>query len=209
MLIYPKLHSKSCDYPYISKAFNSIEHKILLGKFEHIGLAARSLRWFKSYLADRRQCVCINGEVSETCPADLGVPPGSILAIGPLLFNVYINSLSAAVTKSELILYADDVVLIVAASTPQEFNDALRHDFTLISDWYTNNKLTLNAKKTKLMLSGSKTMLSAFNDFQFSTDEGQINRVSPFKYLTKIRTSSVSLSSNLSYAGSEKSHIIF
>ena len=164
----------------ISKAFDSINHKLLLGKLEHIGLAARSLRWFKSYLADRRQCVCINGEVSETRPIDLGVPQGSIL--GPLLFNVYINSLSAAVTKSELILYAD-AVLIVVASTPQELTDALRHDFTLISDWYTDNKLTLNVKKTKLMLSGSKTMLSPFNDFQFSTDEGQIDRVSSFKYL--------------------------
>ena len=123
--------------------------------------------------------MCINGEVSETRPIDLGVPQESIL--GPHLFNVYISSLSVAVTKSELILYADDAVLIVA-STPQELNDALRHDFTLISDWYTDNKLTLNVKKTKLMLSGSKTMLSPFNDFQFS-DEGQINRVSSFKYL--------------------------
>ena len=64
-------------------------------------------------------------------------PQGCIL--GPLLFNVYINSLSAAVTKSELILYADDAVLIVAALIPQELNDVLRHDFTLISDWSTNN----------------------------------------------------------------------
>ena len=63
----------------------------------------------------------INGEVSETRPIDLGVPPGSTLR--PLLFNVYINSLSAAVMKSELILYADDAVLIVAACTPQELND--------------------------------------------------------------------------------------
>ena len=83
----------------------------------------------------------INGEMSETHPVDLGVPQGSIL--GPLLFNVYINSLSTAVTKSvtrsELILYADDAVLVVAASTPQELNVALRHDFNLISNWYINN----------------------------------------------------------------------
>ena len=125
----------------ISKAFDSIDHKILLGKLEHIGLSARSLRWFKSYLSDRRQCVYINGEVSETHPVDLGVPQGAIL--GPLLFNVYINSLSTAVTKSELVLYADDAVLVFAASTPQELNDALRGDFNLISDWYIDNKLTL------------------------------------------------------------------
>ena len=70
-------------------------------------------------------------------------------------------------TKSELILYADDAVLVFAASTPQELNDALQRDFNLISDWYIDNKLTLNAKKTKLMLSGGKTMLLQFNNFQF------------------------------------------
>ena len=125
----------------ISKAFDSINHKILLGKLEHIGLSARSLRWFKSYLADRRQCVCINGEMSETRTIDLGVPQGSIL--GQLLLNVYVNSLSTAVTKSELILYADDAVLVVAASTSQELTDALRRDFDEISDWYIGNKLTV------------------------------------------------------------------
>ena len=90
---------------------------------------------------------------------------------------MYINSLSTAMTKSELILYADDAVLVFAASTPQELNDALRRDFNLISDWYIDNKLTLNAKKTKLMLSGGKTMLLQFNNFQFFADEGQIDRV--------------------------------
>ena len=165
----------------ISKAFDSINHKILLGKLEHIGLSSRSLRWFKSYLADRRQCVCINGEMSETRTIDLGVPQGSIL--GPLLFNVYINSLSTAVTKCELILYADDAVLVVAASTSRELTDALQHDFNEISNWYISNKLTVNVKKTKLMLSESKTMLSSFSDFTFSAGEDQVNRVSSFNYL--------------------------
>ena len=77
---------------------------------------------------------------------------------------MYINSLSTAVTKSELILYADDAVLVFAALTPQELSDALRRDFNLISYWYIDNKLTL--------LSGGKTMLSQFNNFQFFADEG-------------------------------------
>ena len=123
----------------------------------------------------------INGEVSETHPVDLGVPQGSILR--PLLLNVYINSLSTAVTKSELILYADYAVLVFAELTPRELNDALRHDLNLISGWYIDNKLTLNVKKIKLMLSGSKTMLSQFKDFQFFTDERQINRVPSVTYL--------------------------
>ena len=119
--------------------------------------------------------------MSETRTIDLGVPQGSIL--GPLLFNVYVNSLSTAVTKSELILYADEAVLVVAASTSQELTDAFRHDFNQISNWYINNKLTVNVKKTKLMPSGSKTMLSSFNDFRFSADKEQVNRVSSFNYL--------------------------
>ena len=69
---------------------DSINHKILLGKLEHKGLSARSLRWFKSYLSDRQRCVYINGDLLETHPVDLGLLQGSIL--GPLLFNVKINS---------------------------------------------------------------------------------------------------------------------
>ena len=87
--------------------------------------------------------------MSETRTIDLGVPQGSIL--GPLLLNVYVNSLSTAVTKSELILYADDAVLVVVASTSQELTNALRRDFDEISNWYIiSNKLTVNVKKTKL-----------------------------------------------------------
>ena len=121
----------------------------------------------------------INGEVSETHHVDLGVPQGSISG----LFNVSINSLSTTVTRSELIVYADDAVLMVTASTPQELNDALRYDFNLISSWYIDNKLQLNVKKTKLMLSGSKTMLSQFDNFRLFTDEGQGNLVSSIRYL--------------------------
>lgn len=107
-----------------------------------------------------------NGEVSETDPVDLGVvPQGSILS--PLLFNVYIDILSTAVANSELIFYVDETVFVVATSTPQELNDALRHDFNLISDWCFGNKLTFNVEKTELTLSGSKTMLFQCNNFQF------------------------------------------
>ena len=78
----------------ISKAFDSLT-KVLLRKLENLGLSERSLRWFRSYLANRQQSVLINGELSEPHTITLGVPQGSIL--GPLLFNVYINSLPNAV----------------------------------------------------------------------------------------------------------------
>ena len=69
----------------ISKAFDSLNHKVLLRKLEHLGLSERSLRWFRSYRADRQQSVLINGELSEPHTITLGVPQGSIL--GPLLFE--------------------------------------------------------------------------------------------------------------------------
>ena len=146
----------------ISKAFDSINHKALLDKLKHMGMSERSLQWFKSYLAERRQCVSINGQTSETQRITLGVPQGSIL--GPLLFNMYINSLPNAV-ETRLILYEDDAVLVFPATTPNELQTALEREFGLMSDWYLDNRLTLNVKKTKLMFAGSKTMLAGFEDF--------------------------------------------
>ena len=96
---------------------------------------------------------------------------------------MYINSFSTAVTESEMILYADDAVLVVAASTSRELTDALRRDFNEISNWNISNKLTVNVKRTKLMLSGTKTMLSLFSDFTFSADENHVNRISSFNFL--------------------------
>ena len=165
----------------ISKAFDSINHKVLLDKLKHMGMSERSLQWFKTYLAERRQCVFINGQTSETQRNTLGVPQGSIL--GPLLFNMYINSLPNAV-ETRLILYADDAVLVFPAATPNELQTALEREFGLMSDWYLDNRLTLNVKKTKLMLAGSKTMLARFEDFQFQSEGGaSIERVGSFKYL--------------------------
>ena len=165
----------------ISKAFDSLNHKVLLHKLKHLGLSERSLRWFRSYLAHRQQSVLINGELSEPHTITLGVPQGSIL--GPLLFNVYINSLPNAVKETRMILYADDAVLFCDASTRQELQIALEREFTEISNWYTDNRLTINVKKTKFMLAGSKRILSLFEDFELQPNGTQIDRMQSFKYL--------------------------
>ena len=135
----------------------------------------------KKFLQGYITSVTINGELSEPHTITLGVPQGSIL--GPLLFNVYINSLPNAVKKTRMILYADDAVLFCDASTRQELQVALEREFTKISNWYTDNRLTINVKKTKLMLAGSKRMLSLFEDFELQSNGTQIDRVQSFKYL--------------------------
>ena len=139
----------------ISKAF---DHRILLGKLDSLGVSDQSLRWFKSYLSERKRSVVINGSVSDPCSIQLGVPQESILR--PLLFNIYINSLPNATKDAKMILYADDAVLLCAASTATELKDYLDTGFTQICTWYCENKFPLNVKKTQLMLTGSKNTFS-------------------------------------------------
>ena len=76
------------------------------------------------------------------------------------------SGLPNAVKETRMILYADDAVLFCDASTRQELQIALEREFTEISNWYTDNRLTINVKKTKFMLAGSKMMLSLFEDFE-------------------------------------------
>ena len=117
----------------------------------------------------------INRELLEPHSITLGVPRGSTL--GPLLFNVYINSLPNAVKKTRMILYTDDAILFYDASTSEKLQTTLDREFTEISNWYTDNRLTINVKKTKLMLAGSKGMLSLFEDFELQPNGTEINRV--------------------------------
>jgi hypothetical protein len=147
-----------------------------------MALSGKALKWFRSYRIDRKQSVSINREMSDPRSVVLGVPQGSIL--GPLLFNIYVNSLPNAVENTRFVLYADDAVLIFAAATPQELQETLDRDFSLICNWYSDNRLTLNIKKTKFLLASSKLMLSKFEDFKLQSRDGiEIDRIQSFKYL--------------------------
>ena len=112
----------------ISKAFDSLNHKVLLGKLESL----------RSYLARRRQRVLRNGELSHCRVITHGIPQESIL--GPLSFNIYVlNSLPDAVKNAQVILHADDKVWICTASTSVELQAILAQDFNWIRDGYNEN----------------------------------------------------------------------
>ena len=134
-----------CD---LSKAFDTLDHKLLLKKLEHYGIRNKENKWFESYLNNRMQYVEFNGHKSGLLPINVGVPQGSIL--GPLLFLVYINDLpSAANLKS--VIFADDTNLITTGSDLLEVVEALNRELSNINDFFKANKLKLNAKKTKMV----------------------------------------------------------
>jgi len=90
----------------VAKAFDTVDHKILLAKLENIGIRGQVLSWFESYLTNRQQLVVYKGHLSKLKPVKYGVPQGSIL--GPLLFLFFINNLPKASNLANFILFADD-----------------------------------------------------------------------------------------------------
>ena len=129
-----------------SKAFDMVNHDILLQKLEYYGVRGIGLKWMKNYLSNRYQYVYYNGVKSEMGSISCGVPQGSIL--GPLLFLVYINDIANVTNDCQLILYADDTNMFVTGKDIDvmiaHMNDVMK---TLVQ-WLNVNRLVLNVSKT-------------------------------------------------------------
>ena len=134
----------------LSKAFDTLDHELLLMKFSDFGLNKSSVNWFKAYLTKRTQSVNINGVQSDTEPILYGVPRGSVL--GPLLFIMYINDLPTVTKYCKVHLYVDDTLLFFESSSVQTIEAALSEDLGHVVGWLNQNYLMLNHSKTKVML---------------------------------------------------------
>ena len=147
------LNNKDCCvgiFMDLSKAFDTLDHRILLKKLSHYGIRGISLDWFQNYLTDRCQYVSINGTNSDLLPITCGVPQGSIL--GPLLFLIYINDLPLVSKKAVTVLFADDTNALYTGKTYEELAHVVCHDLNILSDWFKCNKLALNELKTKYII---------------------------------------------------------
>ena len=133
------------------KAFDTLDHSILLQKLSQLNLSPNLLKWFKSYLSGRSQVTYMNSSTSPVATLTHSVPQGSIL--GPLLFNMYINDLPNIV-QSNMILYADDSVVFASGNSALEAGQLVQSDLTGVGIWCKYHKLSIYASKTKAMTFG-------------------------------------------------------
>jgi len=135
-----------CD---LKKAFDTVDHQILLNKLDKLGIKGNSLEWFCSYLLNRQQVVCIGDVLSNLELILTGVPQGSIL--GPLLFLIYINGLP--LTSNFLtLLFADDTTLLYSHENPVELVNAVNREFWKVNNYFRHHKMALHSDKTKYIL---------------------------------------------------------
>ena len=178
-----------------SKAFDTVNHGILLQKLEYYGIRGVALKWFESYLSNRSQFVTYNGEKSSKKNIICGVPQGSIL--GPLLFLIYINDSSNVCEFMMPLLFADDTNLF---NSGKEFNRVqleIENDLMRISEWLKINKLSLNIKKTQFMIFTNKNASKPNIDLKI--DGHKIEQTVKTKFLGVIIDSQLTWKFHINY----------
>ena len=163
----------------LTKAFDVIDHSILLYKLNHYGIRGKPLQLLLSYLTDRKQLTSINGVQSQLKTIKCGVPQGSIL--GPLLFLIYINDLPHSTQDSSYILFADDTSVFCKGNDLQTLFNLVNLQLEKISNWMKVNKLILNVDKTNYIIFGTRNITNFNCDLYYRNDK--INRVSSTKFL--------------------------
>ena len=138
-----------------SKAFDCVNHKILLSKLSNLGFSAGTVKWFSSYLNQRKQRTLANGTLSDYQSITYGVPQGSIL--GPALFIIFVNDMTRVVSKSKTGQYADDTVVYASSDSELELSQMLNHDLANLAIWCKQNKLHVNCKKKQIPYNGEQT----------------------------------------------------
>ena len=173
---FKKLHStitsliNVCDYWYenindkkvnialfldLKKAFDTVDHEILISQLESYGVHGDAKKWFVSYLSDRYQYCSLNGCRSTAKRVTCGIPQGSCL--GPLLFIIYLHDFESCLQFSKANLYADDTETTISSSDIGDLIRSFQTELDNISDWMGVNKLSVNSDKTEFMVIGQSS----------------------------------------------------
>ena len=161
-----------------SKAFDSVDHKILLSKLYRYGIRGGALEWFRSYLQNRKQYVDLDGTNSDVRSISHGVPQGSILA--PLLFLLFINDLPYCSDFFKFTLFADDSNLLCKLGKNSNIQEVINKNLIIVNNWLIANKIKINVEKSKFMVFSYKNSVNV-DCFRFGT--GVITSTSTIKFL--------------------------
>lgn len=173
----------------LKKAFDTINHNILLTKLNTFNFSPEATKWFESYLTNRSQSVKINDFSSPPLPLKTGVPQGSNL--GPLLFSLYINDLPSVCSNVSIQMYADDTVIYTHGKNPTQVADKLSQSLAHVTEWLHQSCLKLNINKTVSMFFTRSNIKNSTADIYMAGEKLQV--VSEYKYL------GITIDSNLTF----------
>ena len=163
----------------LSKAFDIVDHVLLVEKLKTIGASSQVVKWFASYLESRYQVTSVENCQSTKQKVPVGVPQGSIL--GPLLFPLYVNDLPNCLEHCQVVMYADDTVIYFSANCCQNIEYHLNADLANLAEWF-NNYLTLNTSKSKFVLFGGDRRLQTCQGVKLVIDHENLECEDSIKY---------------------------
>ena len=163
------------------KAFDCVQHPVLLKKIKNLGLSGLVVDWIESYLTNRKQRVYANDCYSDYMDVTQGVPQGSVL--GPLFYIIYANDIAQLVKHCKLALYADDTVLYTSNRNFEVSVLNLQRDINSLANWCETNGIQANTDRTKVMVFGSKHSLAQIPSFDIKFGDTPLQSVTSYKYL--------------------------
>ena len=163
----------------LSKAFDTLDHRILLHKLAFLGIRGVPLKLFESYLTCRKQAVYCNNCYSHLKSIDKGVPQGSVL--GPILFLVYINDIVNTSEIFKFVIYADDTTLFLKDKNLDSLHSKLNLELNNVKSWVHANKLIINVSKTSFIFFQNRSVNNPINPV--SLDGQVIRQVTHTKFL--------------------------
>ena len=170
----------------LSKAFDTLNHQMLLSKMDKYGIRGHSLEWFRSYLSNRTMRVkCTSNtsgqlEYSTYHKLKYGTPQGSCL--GPLLFLIYINDLHYTIQYSSVILFADETTILHGHKNLNYLKWSIEQDLKQMTDWFRANLLTINLNKTECVLFNNSNS-NNIPTFELEIGDCRISNTDQVKFL--------------------------
>ena len=191
------------------KAFDTVDHGILLKKIKYYGISGKCAKWVENYLKNRKQYTVANDTISDPADITYGVPQGSVC--GPLLFLLYINDISHCLDKCKVSLYADDTVLYYSSDNINEALRSVQKDLTSLNNWCHKNKITVNCKKTKYCVYGMRSIIKKSKnvDMLLSLNNTVLEKVCSYKYLGFILDDQLNFNKHISETVNVVSHKLY